>query len=164
MEFSIFRLEIRGILFGIAVLCYIVYCIKKRKFLFALFFKKKSVVEQYKYNGRNDIKLLRGANLMLLITVIFILVYIMKIIFEMPYIINKEYFYIKGYTSEQSHGGADVSHERRSIFVKDEDTGKVFEITVFSEYIDENDFLEVEFLPHTKYGAIISREKSRWLG
>lgn len=42
-----------------------------------------------------------------------------------------------------------------------EDTGKVFEITVFSEYIDENDFLEVEFLPHTKYGAIISREKSR---
>lgn len=35
----------------------------KKKFLFALFFKKKSVVEQYKYNGRNDIKLLRGANL-----------------------------------------------------------------------------------------------------
>lgn len=134
---------------------------KKRKLLFALFFKKKSVVEQYKYNGRNDIKLLRGANLMLLITVIFILVYIMKIIFDIPYIINKEYFYIKGYTIEQSHGGADVSHERRSIFVKDEDTGKVFEITVFSEYIDENDFLEVEFLPHTKYGAIISREKSR---
>ena len=85
----------------------------------------------------------------------------MKIIFDIPYIINKEYFYIKGYTIEQSHGGADVSHERRSIFVKDEDTGKVFEITVFSEYIDENDFLEVEFLPHTKYGAIISREKSR---
>ena len=137
---------------------------KKRKFLFALFFKKKSVVEQYKYNGRNDIKLLRGANLMLLITVIFILVYIMKIIFDIPYIINKEYFYIKGYTIEQSNGGEDVSHERRSIFVKDEDTGKVFEITVFSEYIDENDFLEVEFLPHTKYGAIISREKSRWLG
>ena len=86
---------------------------------------------------------------------------VMKIIFDIPYIINKEYFYIKGYTIEQSHGGADVSHERRSIFVKDEDTGKVFEITVFSEYIDENDFLEVEFLPHTKYGAIISREKSR---
>lgn len=34
---------------------------------------------------------------MLLITVIFILVYIMKIIFDIPYIINKEYFYIKGY-------------------------------------------------------------------
>ena len=38
---------------------------------------------------------------MLLITVIFILVYIMKIIFDIPYIINKEYFYIKGYTIEQ---------------------------------------------------------------
>ncbi len=42
MEFSIFRLEIRGILFGIAVLCYIVYCIKKRKFFICTFFKKKS--------------------------------------------------------------------------------------------------------------------------
>ena len=130
MEFSIFRLEIRGILFGIAVLCYIVYCIKKEKF-FICTFKKKSVVEQYKYNGRNDIKLLRGANLMLLITVIFILVYIMKIIFDIPYIINKEYFYIKGYTIEQSHGGADVSHERRSIFVKDEDTGKYLKLRFF---------------------------------
>lgn len=43
MEFSIFRLEIRGILFGIAVLCYIVYCIKKRKFLFALFLRKRHI-------------------------------------------------------------------------------------------------------------------------
>ena len=38
MEFSIFRLEIRGILFGIAVLCYIVYCIKKKKESFYLHF------------------------------------------------------------------------------------------------------------------------------
>ena len=45
MEFSIFRLEIRGILFGIAVLCYIVYCIKKRKFLFALFFNNKKLTK-----------------------------------------------------------------------------------------------------------------------
>ena len=33
MEFSIVRLEIRGILFGIAVLCYIVDCIKKKFFI-----------------------------------------------------------------------------------------------------------------------------------
>lgn len=37
MEFSIFRLEIRGILFGIAVLCYIVYCIKKESFYLHFF-------------------------------------------------------------------------------------------------------------------------------
>ena len=40
MEFSIFRLEIRGILFGIAVLCYIVYCIKKKVFI-CTFLRKK---------------------------------------------------------------------------------------------------------------------------
>lgn len=40
MEFSIFRLEIRGILFGIAVLCYIVYCIKK-SFYLHFFLRKK---------------------------------------------------------------------------------------------------------------------------
>ena len=41
MEFSIFRLEIRGILFGIAVLCYIVYCIKKESFYLHFFLRKK---------------------------------------------------------------------------------------------------------------------------
>lgn len=43
MEFSIFRLEIRGILFGIAVLCYIVYCIKKESFYLHFFSHKNTI-------------------------------------------------------------------------------------------------------------------------
>ena len=64
---------------------------------------------------------------------------------------------VKGYTTEHSYGGADISYERRSIFIQDKDTEKVLEITVFSNYIDKNEYLEVEFLPHTKYGAIKSK-------
>ena len=29
------------------------------------------------------------------------------------------------------------------------------EITVFSRYIDKNTYLKVQYLPHTKYGAIV---------
>ena len=35
--------------------------------------------------------------------------------------------------------------------VKDDE----IEITVFSRYIDKNTYLKVQYLPHTKYGAIV---------
>ena len=40
-------------------------------------------------------------------------------VLDMPYIINKQYSYAEGYVTEQSHGGADISSERRSIFLYD---------------------------------------------
>lgn len=155
MEYSIFRLVIRIILFGIALLIYILCCIRKRKFIFAIFFKKKII--QYKYNGRNDIKLLRSIYIVSLIMAILLLIYIKDFFCDIPYIISQQYCLVKGYTTEHSYGGADISYERRSIFIQDKDTEKVLEITVFSNYIDKNEYLEVEFLPHTKYGAIKSK-------
>ena len=154
MDYSIFRLEIRMILFVIALLIYILCCIRKRKFRFAIFLKKKIIVEQYRYTGRNDIKLLRSIYIISLVMAILTLVYIKDFFYDIPYIISKQYCFVRGYTTEQSHGGADISSERRGIFIKDEDTGKVFEITVFSKYVDKNEYLEVQFLPHTKFGAI----------
>ena len=74
---------------------------------------------------------------------------------NMPYIINKQYSYAEGYVTEQSHGGADISSERRSIFLYDKVKDDEIEITVFSRYIDKNTYLKVQYLPHTKYGAIV---------
>lgn len=71
------------------------------------------------------------------------------------YIINKQYSYAEGYVTEQSHGGADISSERRSIFLYDKVKDDEIEITVFSRYIDKNTYLKVQYLPHTKYGAIV---------
>ena len=71
------------------------------------------------------------------------------------YIINKQYSYAEGYVTEQSHGGADISSERRSVFLYDKVKDDEIEITVFSRYIDKNTYLKVQYLPHTKYGAIV---------
>ena len=83
-------------------------------------------------------------------------IYLMKdFVLDMPYIINKQYSYAEGYVTEQSHGGADISSERRSVFLYDKVKDDEIEITVFSRYIDKNTYLKVQYLPHTKYGAIV---------
>ena len=64
----------------------------------------------------------------------------------------------EGYVTEQSHGGADISSERRSIFLYDKVKDDEIEITVFSRYVDKNTYLKVQYLPHTKYGAIVENK------
>ena len=68
---------------------------------------------------------------------------------------KERYSYAEGYVTEQSHGGADISSERRSVFLYDKVKDDEIEITVFSRYIDKNTYLKVQYLPHTKYGAIV---------
>ena len=87
-----------------------------------------------------------------------ILSFLKDFVLDMPYIINKQYSYAEGYVTEQSHGGADISSERRSIFLYDKVKDDEIEITVFSRYIDKNTYLKVQYLPHTKYGAIVENK------
>lgn len=155
MEYSIMRLARIGVIFGIVLLAYFIFLIKKRQFIFALFFKKEIIAEKYK--EKNDVIFLRGGQIFLLIAAIVLMLYLSKIILDIPYILNEEYFYLEGYTVGDSHGGASLPYEKRSIYIKDEKTGEVSEVIVFSEYIDENEYIKVEFLPNTMYGAIISR-------
>ena len=114
----------------------------------------KEVIEK-DYTGKNDIKILRLANSLLMIATILLILYLKDFVLDMPYIINKQYSYAEGYVTEQSHGGADISSERRSVFLYDKVKDDEIEITVFSRYIDKNTYLKVQYLPHTKYGAIV---------
>ena len=95
------------------------------------------------------------ANTILVIVAILLILYLKDFVLDMPYIINKQYSYAEGYVTEQSHGGADISSERRSVFLYDKVKDDEIEITVFSRYIDKNTYLKVQYLPHTKYGAIV---------
>ena len=95
------------------------------------------------------------ANTILVIVAILLILYLKDFVLDMPYIINKQYSYAEGYVTEQSHGGADISSERRSIFLYDKAKDDEIEITVFSRYVDKNTYLKVQYLPHTKYGAIV---------
>ena len=150
MDFAIFRLFIRVSLFVIALIACIIYLIKKRKRIYSIFFDKEAIKKEY--TGKNDIIFLRLANTILLI------LYLKDFVLDMPYIINKQYSYAEGYVTEQSHGGADISSERRSIFLYDKVKDDEIEITVFSRYVDKNTYLKVQYLPHTKYGAIVENK------
>ena len=151
MDFAIFRLFIRVSLFVIALIACIIYLIKKRKLIYSIFFDKEAIKKEY--TGKNDIIFLRLANTILVIVAILLILYLKDFVLDMPYIINKQYSYAEGYVTEQSHGGADISSERRSIFLYDK-----VEITVFSRYFDKNTYLKVQYLPHTKYGAIVENK------
>ena len=115
MNFAIFRLFTRVSLFVIAFMACIVYLIKKRKFVYSIFFDKEVIEKDY--TGKNDIKILRLANSLLMIATILLILYLKDVALDMPYIINKQYCYAEGYVTEQSHGGANLSSERRSIFL-----------------------------------------------
>lgn len=153
MDFAIFRLFIRVSLFVIALIACIAYLIKKRKFIFLIFFDKGKIKKEY--TGKNDIKLLRLANIVLMLISVFLILYLKDFALDIPYIINKQYSYAEGYVTEQSHGGANISSERRSIFLHDKVTDEEIAVTVFSGYVDKNDYLKIQYLPHTKYGAIL---------
>ena len=117
MDFAIFRLFIRVSLFVIALIACIIYLIKKRKLIYSIFFDKEAIKKEY--TGKNDIIFLRLANTILVIVAILLILYLKDFVLDMPYIINKQYSYAEGYVTEQSHGGADISSERRSIFLYD---------------------------------------------
>lgn len=106
------------------------------------------------YTGKNDLIFLRAVNIVLFFMILVACSFIIKAAKDIPFILNKNYSYVKGYTVGDSKGGANVSSERRSVFVKDMQTEKETEITVFSNYIEDNTYVEVEYLPYTRYGAI----------
>lgn len=157
IEYCLFRLGIRVLLFLVTIIFYIVVIYRKKSFFIMLFFKKSVFREIYK--GKNDLIFFRTVNIGLIFIMLMILGFLIKVVMDMPYIMNHDYSHMEGYTIGDSKGGANVSIERRSVFVKDDQTGREIEITVFSNYIKDNTYVEVEYLPHTHYGAVIQKNK-----
>lgn len=157
MDFAVFRLFIRVSLFVIALIACVVYFIKKRKLVYSVFGDKEAIEKEY--TGKNDIIFLRLANAVLIMIIILLILYLKDFALDIPYIINKQYSYAEGYVTRQAHGGADISSERRSVFLYDEVTNDEIEITVFSGYIDKDTYLKIQYLPHTKYGAVLRKQE-----
>lgn len=157
-DYCLYRLGRREVLFSIGLIVYIVNVIKKRGFLKALFSKNSTLKKEY--TGKNDLLALRIANIALLIFVLIMGGAWVEIIKDVPYVINQDYMYVQGYTVGQSKGGADVPDERRGVRIKDEQTGKEIELTIFSGYIEEDTYIEAEYLPNSHFGVIVSMKDS----
>jgi len=86
--------------------------------------------------------------------------FIVRFTQDISHIIEKDYVIAKGHAVCKSKGGRNIDIEMQSLHLLDGDTGeRLKEILVFSTYIEEGEYIEVEYLPHTRYGVIIERGK-----
>lgn len=157
LGYCLFRLAKRELLFTIGLILYVRYVIKKRRFLVELFKRENSFGEEY--GGKRSLWIMRIANIFLLIAALMLGSFWMGIIKDVPYILESNYSYIHGYTVYKSKGGADVTSEKRSVFIKDKQTGKEVELTVFSGYIEKNTYMEIKYLPNSRFGVITYMEE-----
>ncbi len=157
IEYCAFQLCAHAGIFVIGITAYIIYFVKKRNFLYCLFFKQKLMYERYVTKKRGII-FLELANFILVFWVIIAGIFLYKFVQDLPNILNHDYLRVQGYTIGQSKGGANVANERRGLKIKDNQTGEEMSFTIYSGYIEENTYVTVEYLPHTMYGAIVTEE------
>lgn len=75
---------------------------------------------------------------------------------DIPYIIERKYETVKGYSASQDTGHTNTSYYLREIIIEDLEKGKV-RVKIYTEYIRVGDYLEVNYLPNTHLGTVIKR-------
>lgn len=155
IHYTIFRLSLMVVLFIWGIIMYIRYVIKNRRFLYILFFNPKHKVMKKLFTGKRGIYFFRIMNLIMLIGIIVGCEFLFRFALDLPYIVSNNYLYVTGYTDTQAKGGRNVATEERSVVVKDEKTGEEIEVYFYSKRIERNTYITVQYLPHTRYGAII---------
>ena len=155
MEYAVFRLAMRSLVFLVAFILCVSHLVRKRAFIDAVFRSPNEVRKSF--TGRNDVLFLRVLNIVPMVVAIAPAVFLLGALLAVPRIIDGDYLRIEGIAVGRAHGGADVPSERRGISVRDGETGEVVDLTVVSGYVDEGERLAVEDLPHTGYGAIVER-------
>ncbi len=126
MEYAVFRLAMRSLVFPVAFALCVSHLVRKWDFIDAVFRSPDEVRKSF--SGRNDVLFLRVLNIVPMVVAV-----------------------------ATAGGGADVPSERRGVSMRDDETGEVVDLTVFSGYVDDGQRLVAEYLPHTGYGAIVER-------
>lgn len=158
IEYCVSQLCAHAVIFGIIIIAYIIYFVRKRNFLYCLFLKKELMYEKYGFTKKRGILFVEFANIILVLGVIVAGIFLYKFAQDLLNILNHNYLRAQGYTIGQSKGGANVANENRGLKIRDNQTGEEMSFTIFSGYIEENTYVTVEYLPHTMYGAIAVKE------
>ena len=155
MEYAVFRLAMRSLVFLVAFALCVSHLVRKRDFIDAVFRSPDEVRKSF--SGRNDVLFLRVLNIVPMVVAVATAGFLVTVLLDVPRIIDGDYLRIEGVAVGRAHGGADVPSERRGVSVRDDETGEVVDLMVFSGYVDDGERLVAEYLPHTGYGAIIER-------
>ena len=156
MEYAVFRLAMRSLVFLVAFILCVSHLVRKRDFIDAVFRSPDEVRKSF--TGRNDVLFLRVLNIIPMVVAVATAGFLVAALLDVPRIIDGDYLGIEGVAVGRAHGGADVSSERRGVSVRDDETGEVVDLTVFSGYVDDGERLAVEYLPYTGYGTIVERD------
>ena len=156
IEYAVFRLGMRSLVFLVAFILCVSHLVHKRDFIDAVFRSPDEVRKSF--TGRNDVLFLRVLNIIPMVVAVATAGFLVAALLDVPRIIDGDYLRIEGVAVGRAHGGADVPSERRGVSVRDDETGEVVDLTVFSGYVDDDERLVAEYLPHTGYGAIIERD------
>lgn len=155
MEYAVFRLAMRSLVFLVAFILCVSHLVRKKDFIDAVFRSPDEVRKSF--TGRNDVLFLRVLNIVPMVVAVATAAFLLGALLDVPRIMGGDYLRVEGVAVGRAHGGADVSSERRGISVRDGETGEVVDLTVCPGYVDEGERLAVEYLPHTGYGAIVER-------
>ncbi|OUN34747.1 hypothetical protein [Lachnoclostridium sp. An76] len=77
---------------------------------------------------------------------------------DIPYVINKDYKFIKGFAASSDTGKTDVNWHMRSFWVKS-GSKKVY-VEARTSYVHVGDYIEVLYLPNSHLGTVIRRTES----
>lgn len=145
MEYVVFRLAMRSLVFLVAFALCVSHLVRKRDFIDAVFRSPDEVRKSF--SGRNDVLFLRVLNIIPMVVAVATVGFLVVALLDVPRIIDGDYLRIEGVAVGRAHG----------VSIRDDETGEVVDLTVFSGYVDDGERLAVEYLPHTGYGAIVER-------
>lgn len=123
MEYAVFRLAMRSLVFLVAFALCVSHLVRKRDFIDAVFRSPNEVRKSF--SGRNDVLFLRVLNIIPMVVAVATVGFLVAALLDVPRIIDGDYLRIEGVAVGRAHGGADVPSERRGISVRDGETGEV---------------------------------------
>ena len=156
MEYAVFRLAMRSLVFLVAFALCVSHLVRKRDFIDVVFRSPDEVRKIF--SVRNDVLFLRVLNIVPMVVAVATAGFLVAALLDVPRIMGGDYLKVEGVAVGRAHGGADVSSERRGVSVREDETGEVVDFAVCSGYVDDGERLAVEYLPHTCYGAIVERD------
>lgn len=146
----------RVVMFVGAIIAYVLFIIRKREWIKALFFQPSKIIESgFTYFWIN---VFRGVQIVAVVSGVFLVVsFIIPAIKDITYVRNNEYKKITGHATSRDMGGRDVPDEERIINVLDEKTKETVRINFFTNRIETGMAISGYYLPNTHYGVVTER-------
>lgn len=149
----------RSIILGILIWLCIHYC---RKGFFRFSFEKmidckgKQILEKKKHFLEMSVNIL----LLLMIPFVFFRV-LLPAAKDLPYALKDQFIFFEGAAEEGSNIHSENKWEDYSISIKDAQ-GAVIRVVLYGKNgVDTGDFISAEYLPHSREGILLSRQRSK---